>query len=102
MSQPPKTSAELEVDEIVFDDDNPEWTEEDFARALGPEHLAPEVLANFPKTLARVRGLQKAATKRAVSIRLSAEVVDHFRAAGPGWQTRIDQALKDVIARKIV
>lgn len=86
---------------VVFDDDNPEWTEEDFARALGPEHLPPEVLAHFPTTLARVRGLQKAATKKPVSLRLSAEVVDHFRAGGPGWQTRIDQALKDVIARKI-
>lgn len=101
MSQTPKAFADREDDKIVFDDDNPEWTEEDFARALGPEHLPPEVLAHFPKTLARVRGLQKAATKRAVSLRLSAEVVDHFRAAGPGWQTRIDQALKDVIARKI-
>ena len=102
MSQTPKVFADLDDDEIVIDDDNPEWTEEDFARALGPEYLPPEVLAHFPKTLARVRGLQKAATKRAVSIRLSAEVVDHFRAGGPGWQTRIDQALKDVIARKIV
>lgn len=101
MSRPPKAFADLEDDEIVFDDDNPEWTEEDFARALGPEHLPAEVLAHFPKTLARVRGLQKAATKRAVSIRLSTEVVDHFRAGGPGWQTRIDQALKDIIARKI-
>lgn len=101
MSQTPKAFADLGDDEIVIDDDNPEWTEEDFARALGPEHLPPEVLAHFPRTLARVRGLQKAATKRPVSLRLSVEVVDHFRAAGPGWQTRIDQALKDVIARKI-
>lgn len=86
---------------VVFDDDNPEWTEEDFARARPASELPPEVLAHFPKTLARIRGLQKAATKQAVSLRLSAEVVDHFRAGGPGWQTRIDQALKDVIARKI-
>lgn len=86
---------------VIFDDENPEWTEEDFARALGPEHLPPEVLALFPKTLARVRGLQKAPTKRPVSLRLSSDVVDHFRAGGPGWQTRIDQVLKDVIARKL-
>ncbi len=87
--------------EVVFDDENPEWTEEDFANALGPEHLPLEVLAHLPRTLARVRGLQKAQTKRPVSLRLSADVVDHFRAGGPGWQTRIDQALKDVIARKL-
>lgn len=86
---------------VVFDDDNPEWTEEDFARARPASELPPEVLAHLPKTLARVRGLQKAATKKPVSLRLSAEVVEHFRADGPGWQTRIDQALKDIIARKI-
>lgn len=101
MSPTPKTFADLEDEEIVFDDDNPEWTNEDFARALGPEHLPLEVLAHLPKTLARVRGLQKAATKRAVSLRLSADVIDHFRAGGPGWQTRIDEVLKDAIARKI-
>jgi len=28
-----------------------------------------------------------------ISIRLSSEVISHFRAAGKGWQTRIDAAL---------
>ncbi|MBF0355317.1 MAG: BrnA antitoxin family protein [Alphaproteobacteria bacterium] len=27
-------------------------------------------------------------------MRLDAEVVAHFRAEGPGWQTRINQALR--------
>lgn len=29
-----------------------------------------------------------------VSIRLSREVVEAFRAGGPGWQTRVDEALR--------
>lgn len=37
--------------------------------------------------------------KEAVSIRLSPEVLDHFRSAGAGWQTRIDEALRDWIKR---
>ncbi len=86
-------------DDVVFDDENPEWTEADFARAKGPESLPPEVLAAFPNT--RVRGVQKKPTKIAISVRLSSEVVDHFRGAGPGWQTRIDEALKQMIARKL-
>lgn len=86
---------------VVFDDDNPEWTEEDFARAIPASELPLEILAHFPKTMARLRGAQKAPTKKPVSLRLSADVLDHFRAGGPGWQTRIDQALKDAIARKI-
>jgi uncharacterized protein (DUF4415 family) len=34
-------------------------------------------------------------TKSRITIRLSADVVDRFRASGPGWQTRMDAALKD-------
>ncbi|MGE0048825.1 MAG: BrnA antitoxin family protein [Acidithiobacillus sp.] len=36
-----------------------------------------------------------AVTKERVSIRLSAEVVQAFRASGAGWQTRMVAALKD-------
>lgn len=42
-----------------------------------------------------VRGPQKAPTKDRINIRLSHDVVEHFRATGPGWQTRIDQALQE-------
>jgi uncharacterized protein (DUF4415 family) len=34
-----------------------------------------------------------------VSIRLSAEVVEHYRATGKGWQTRMDGDLKAMIAK---
>jgi uncharacterized protein (DUF4415 family) len=46
----------------------------------------------------RHRGPQKAPTKVALSLRLSPEVVEHFKAGGRGWQTRIDDTLKKVIA----
>ncbi len=36
--------------------------------------------------------------KIATSIRLSEEVLSRFKASGPGWQTRIDAALKDWLA----
>ena len=88
-------------DDIVFDEDNPEWTEERLARSVPVDDLPPDlqakILAAFPKT--KLRGAQKAPTKEAVSIRLSAEVLDHYRATGKGWQTRIDDALKDLIKK---
>jgi uncharacterized protein (DUF4415 family) len=88
-------SAKISDDAIVIDDENPEWTDEDFARAKGLESLPANILAQFPNT--RIRGPQKAPTKRPVSIRLSQEVVEHFRATGPGWQGRIDETLKAAI-----
>ncbi len=34
--------------------------------------------------------------KQAVKLRLDADVLAHFRATGPGWQTRINAALRKV------
>lgn len=75
--------------------DNPPLTREDFARARPFEEVFPQLADSFR----RFRGAQKAATKVPVSIRLSRDVVDHFKAGGPGWQTRIDEALAKVVAK---
>lgn len=45
-------------------------------------------------TLKRGRPLA-AVTKERITIRLSPEVVQAFRATGEGWQTRMNAALKD-------
>lgn len=80
----------------LIDDDAPEWTEEDFERARLAREVLPEIFgAETAERLLKRRGRPpKAATKEAVNIRLSPEVLEHFRAQGPGWQTRIDEALK--------
>jgi uncharacterized protein (DUF4415 family) len=46
------------------------------------------------------RGPQKAPTKKLVSLRLSAEVVEHFKFTGRGWQTRIDSTLLGSIKKR--
>ena len=45
-----------------------------------------------------VRGPQKSPTKERITIRLSPDVVERFRATGDGWQTRVDAALQDWLA----
>ena len=47
------------------------------------------------RRVGRPAGTLKAAPKVSTTIRLSPDVVQAFRAAGDGWQTRIDAALKD-------
>ena len=46
------------------------------------------------------RGPQKSPTKKLVSLRLSPEVIDHFKSTGPGWQTRIDSTLLESIKKR--
>jgi uncharacterized protein (DUF4415 family) len=88
-------------DPYLIDDENPEWTEEDFKRARpASEVLPPELYARLTARRPGQRGAQKAPTKVAVTLRLDPDVVDAFKADGPGWQTRINQALKKVVARK--
>jgi len=45
------------------------------------------------------RGPQKAPTKVQTTIRLSPEVVRHFKARGRGWQSEIDAVLKAHVAK---
>lgn len=88
MTKPKYTKADMDVVS-----DNPEWTEEDFAKAVPFAEAFPELA----KTMKR-RGGQKTPTKVSTTIRLSPEIIEHFRADGPGWQSRIDDALKDWVA----
>ncbi len=75
---------------IVDDEDNPEWTAEDFARAR-PISEFPELAAAFAKAKA---GRPKGSNKEQVALRIDKDVLAKFRATGPGWQTRINEALR--------
>ncbi len=63
---------------------------EDFRKTRSLDELPPTLRHKLSG-----RGPQKAPTKERITIRLSREVVEQFRASGHGWQTRIDTALKE-------
>ena len=79
--------------------DNPEITPEMFAQAVAAGHRLPEPVMASIERRRRARGPQKAPTKQLVSVRLDREVIEHFKAQGPGWQTRMNDALRTLIAR---
>jgi uncharacterized protein (DUF4415 family) len=58
---------------------------------------SPELNADFFGRAKRGRGPQKTPTKRLVSLRLDPEVVERFRATGPGWQRRMNEALRKAV-----
>lgn len=74
----------------LMDQDNPQWTAQDIKTAMPFSSLPATLQAKLGR-----RGPQKAPPKVSTTIRLSADVLQAFRAAGDGWQTRIDAALKD-------
>jgi uncharacterized protein (DUF4415 family) len=67
-------------------DDAPEITEEALARAD---------LYEGDKLIRRGRPPLEA-PKQAIKLRLDADVIEHFRETGPGWQTRINETLRRV------
>jgi uncharacterized protein (DUF4415 family) len=76
----------------LIDDDNPEWTEEDFKNAV-PFSALPESLQTTLRGL-KVRGKQQSPTKVSTTVRFDRDVLDAFRATGRGWQSRMNDALK--------
>ena len=74
--KPSKTISRKPVDP-----DNPPWSEE----MLGPSILR------------RGRGSQKVPTKLSTTVRLDADILAWFKSQGPGYQTRINEALRLVV-----
>lgn len=73
-------------------DDNPEWTDEDLARARPmAEVLTDLAVATPPRRRGRPPGEHP---KVAIKLRLDEDVVTAFRATGPGWQSRINETLR--------
>lgn len=76
---------------IDVDGEVRELTTDDMAKFRPTDEVLP---LSLRKKLG-VRGPQKAPLKERITIRLSREVVEQFRASGEGWQTRVDAALRE-------
>ena len=75
------------------DVDNPQWTRE-MVRKARP---AKKVFADLDLPKPKGRGPQKAPTKVQTTIRLDRDLLDHFKRGGHGWQTRINDTLRQAV-----
>lgn len=90
--------AHKETDPLPYDKEDGPYHPNDAEAAR--IWLAQADLVRGGKVVGRgKRGPQKLPTKKLVSLRLSPEVIAHFKASGPGWQTRIDDTLLEAIKR---
>lgn len=90
MNKKPLTNEEGEVRELTAADIR---RGRPAATAL-PEIVGPELAATLLKRRPGQRGPQKAPAKSQVTLRLDPDLVEHFKAGGSGWQTRINDTLR--------
>jgi uncharacterized protein (DUF4415 family) len=81
------------------DRDNPVWTKETFARARNAADVLPEIFsAATSAKMLKPRGRPKTGNARTlISLRLPPETLARWKATGPGWQTRMADALTKAV-----
>ncbi len=85
------------------DEDNPEWTKEDFARARPAAEVLPEFIGEkaTQELMRRSRGRPRKADRKVnQTLRMDADVLEAYRRAGKGWQTRINEVLRKHVPQR--
>ena len=78
---------------MAEDDDNPEWTEADFARARPFKEVFPEQYQSWKK-----RGRPPVERPKVhVGFRLAADVVEGIKATGKGYNARVEKVLREAL-----
>ncbi|PLK69668.1 hypothetical protein C0V73_19430 [Rhizobium sp. TH135] len=75
-------------------EDNPEMTEAELAELRPFREVFPELAASIDRKLGRPKS---ETPKKAISLRLDAEVIERFKAGGEGWQSRMNEALRKAV-----
>ena len=76
------------------------WIDPDDAPVLTREFFRSADIYEGERLVRRGRPPLGDRPKEAVKLRLSADVLDHFRAGGAGWQTRINATLEQAVSRR--
>lgn len=94
MNVKPGKSASAWIDP----DDAPPWADDVFDRA--EYAIGGKVIRPATGTLTKVGRPKSAAPKQQVSVRLDQDVLAGLRALGPGWQGRMNAALREWLAKR--
>ena len=87
MKNKPLTDADGEVRELTTDD---------FKKFQPASKVVPDDVEVFKR--ARGRPISRN-PKVSVTLRLDAEIIEHFKADGKGWQSRLNSTLKAAISK---
>jgi len=83
----------------MADRENPVWTKETFTRARTAQDILPEIFGKATAAgMLKRRGRPKSGKARtSISLRLPPDTLARWKATGPGWQTRMAEALRKAI-----
>lgn len=76
-------TTDSDIRRHMAEDDTPEWTEAEAAQAKLVRRGRPPAVS----------------PKQPTALRLDADVLSRLRATGPGWQSRVNQALREWLDR---
>ncbi len=79
-------------------DENPEWTEEQFARARPFKEGFPEQYEAWKKNRGGRPPVEQ--PKVHIGFRLAADVVEGVRATGRGYNARVEKVLREALAKR--
>ena len=81
------------------DVENPAWTKATFARARAADAVLPELFGQATAAkMVKPRGRPKSGQARtSISLRVPQETLKRWKATGPGWQTRMAEALTKAV-----
>jgi uncharacterized protein (DUF4415 family) len=90
--RPLTDDEEAEIQRMIASDpDNPEITDDQIKQAKPFAEAFPDLM----ESIKRSRGRPSVdAPKQQISLRLSQDVINAFKATGKGWQSRIDETLR--------
>jgi uncharacterized protein (DUF4415 family) len=94
-ARPLTDAEEAEIQAMIASDpDNPELTEDELKELQPFREVFPELAASIDRKLGRPKAENP---KKAISLRLDAEVIERFKATGDGWQSRMNEALRKAV-----
>ncbi len=79
------------------DEDNPEWTRDEVRRARPAVEMVEQVFGSAAASALRRRRGRPAKIDRKVNLtlRIDPDVLEAYKQEGRGWQTRINQVLRE-------
>jgi len=83
------------------DEDNPEWTREEVRTARPALDAIAEIFGTQAAEAIRRRGGRPTKADRKVNqtLRLDRDVLDAYKREGPGWQTHMNEVLRQHMPR---